>query len=355
MLKKEDITFRDFILQINNWIKYLRSKWLVISAFSLLAAVAGFTWAYTRKPTYTANYTFVLSSESRSGGGLAALAGQLGYDVGGSSNDIFVGDNILELFKSNRIIKGALFRHMPDSSKAFANVFIENNGIEKDWRKIPGLEKAFPFPDDINKVTPLQDSLLEVLHSIVITKFVNIDKPNKKLSIYQLSVTSGNQSISYFLGKFILEEASTFYIETKTKLARLNLNMLQNEADSIRTILGTSIENTAQAIDEAYNLNPAYQVQRSGAQKSQVKVSVLSTAYAEIIRNLELAKITLQKETPLYQVIDEPGKLLQKNKVSKLITAISWGFVTALFVIIYLIVKRAFNIPQQNGSGKLYS
>ena len=45
--------------------------------------------------------------------------------------------------------------------------------------------------------------------------------------------------------------------------------MLQNEADSLRRVLGGAITSAGSQTDHTFNLNPAYQVQRSGAQQSQ--------------------------------------------------------------------------------------
>ena len=82
--------------------------------------------------------------------------------------------------------------------------------------------------------------------------------------------------------------------------------MLQNEADSLRRVLGGAITSAGSQTDLTFNLNPAYQVQRAGAQQSQASAAALGQAYGQVLQNLEIAKITLQRETPLYQIIDEP-------------------------------------------------
>jgi len=54
---------------------------------------------------------------------LASLAGQFGLDIGSTNDDLFSGDNIEELFLSRRIVKGALFKAIPDSSISLINLF----------------------------------------------------------------------------------------------------------------------------------------------------------------------------------------------------------------------------------------
>jgi uncharacterized protein involved in exopolysaccharide biosynthesis len=116
--------------------------------------------------------------------------------------------------------------------------------------------------------------------------------------------------------------------------------MLQHEADSLRNLLGIAITATASQADLTFNLNPAYQVQRSGSQKSQIQATVLGTAYGEVVKNLELAKITLQKQTPLYQVIDEPSLPLKMETKSKLIFLLAGGFFAGILICTILIIRK---------------
>ena len=119
--------------------------------------------------------------------------------------------------------------------------------------------------------------------------------------------------------------------------------MLQHEADSLRNLLGGAITSAAAQTDVTFNLNPAYQVQRSSSQKDQVQATILAAAYGEVVKNLELAKIALQKETPLYQILDEPQLPLVMEKPSKLICLILGGFLGGFLICAFLIVKRIFS------------
>ena len=140
-----------------------------------------------------------------------------------------------------------------------------------------------------------------------------------------------------------MDETANFYINTKTSIAKSNLSMLQKEADSLRRLIGGSITSNASEVDRTFNLNPALQVQRTNIQKGQVNTTVLSTAYSEVVKNLELAKINLQKETPLYQIIDVPEiplKAIRTSKIKIIAVALSISFfVTSLFLYLNFIVN----------------
>jgi uncharacterized protein involved in exopolysaccharide biosynthesis len=116
--------------------------------------------------------------------------------------------------------------------------------------------------------------------------------------------------------------------------------MLQKEADSLRNVLGSAITSAGSQTDLTFNLNPAYQVQRSGALQSQASATALGQAYGEVLRNLEIAKITLEKETPLYQIIDEPTLPLERRKIRKLYALIIGGFLGGILGCGFLVARR---------------
>ena len=83
-------------------------------------------------------------------------------------------------------------------------------------------------------------------------------------------------------------------------------------------------------------------MQRSGAQQSQARAAALGQAYGQVLQSLEIAKITLQKETPLYQIIDEPTLPLNMEKPGKLIYLLIGGIIGGILICGFLILKKLF-------------
>jgi hypothetical protein len=336
----DEISLKELIIKIGEWARYLLSKWLIIAIFGVIGAIGGLLYAIYKQPTYTGTLTFVLSNGSKAGGSLAGLAGQFGLDIGGGGSDgAFEGENIIELLKSRRIVKGALFKEVPEEKKMLINVIGESAGFFNSWSKSARLKQIIPFPKDIERITPLQDSLVGVLHSFILKKYFKISKPDKKLSFYEASTTSPFEVISIYLTKGVVSEAAKMYIDTKTKTAKDNLAMLQHEADSLRARLSGTIYSAASTVDATFNLNQALQVQRAPIQQGQIQAQLLGAAYGEVIKNLEIAKIALLRETPLYQVIDEPAVPLISRKLGKIKTVIVVG-VVAIFVSVCVLSAR---------------
>lgn len=342
---RNGVSLKDAMLEIRYWFSYFLSKWVVILLLVIVSGTLSLLNTLNKKPTYTGTLTFVLANNSSSNNGLASIAGQFGIDVGGSGgNSAFEGDNMIELLKSHRIIKGALLKTLSGEKKNLANIIGEELGFFENWRRKEALKAQLPFPENGEKITPIQDSLLNIMHVFLLNNSIKLSKRDKKLSFYDASVTSTTEIISGYLVQNIVNEAAKMYIETKTKIARENLSMLQREADSLRTKLSGTIYASANHIDQTFNLNPALQIQRAPIQQNQLQAQVLGAAYGEVIKNLEIAKITLQKETPLFQIIDEPTFPLIRNKASK-VKALAIGVAIGFFLAICsLMVSRIFRL-----------
>ena len=339
----EDIYFKAFVAKQKARLTYLKSKALPILICCAIGAGVGAAIASFTKPKYNAELSFVLSTDSKSSG-FSGIASQFGLDLGGSSaNDVFSGDNILTLFKSERMIKSVLFKKPENQKEILANIIAREWNWDIKWQKKERTAKAFPFPDKYDKTTPVQDSLLQEIHDQIVEKCLTVSRTDKKLNVYVLKTTSTNEAFACALTKNLMDETAQFYIETKTSSAKRNLQMLQKEADSLRYLLGRSLTTTASSLDNTFNLNSALQVERVVTQKSQANSGVIGAAYGEVVKNLEIAKITLLRETPLYQIIDSPSTPLKQQLPSALLYAVIGSLIFAFVCMITLLILQPNN------------
>ena len=103
--EEKEVSLKDLINRLIDWIKYLFSKWLIIGIVAAVGAGLGVLYAYMAKPVYSASVSFVLSNKSASGGGLMGLASQFGFDFGSNGTDVFSGDNIISLMRSRKMYR----------------------------------------------------------------------------------------------------------------------------------------------------------------------------------------------------------------------------------------------------------
>lgn len=349
----DETSIKEMLLQIIGWYKYLLSKWVIILILGLLGGLAGFAYAYFQKPIYTAMTTFVLE-DGEKGGGLgqyAGLASMVGLDLGGGGGGIFQGDNILELYRSRKMIEKTLLTEVESENGKCLLIdrYIEFNQLRKKWAKSPALS-AIQFKSNslsLNKkpkLSRLQDSLLGVVVESISKNHLVVSKPDKRLSIIRAEVKSPDEFFAKAFNDEIVRNVNDFYIQTKTKKSLDNVKILQQKTDSVRAVMNGAIYTAAIVSDETPNLNPTRQVQRAAPiQKSQFAAETNKAIVTELVKNLEMSKISLRKETPLIQVIDQPVFPLKQEKVSKLkylvVGGVLAGFLGCLFLIIRKLLK----------------
>jgi uncharacterized protein involved in exopolysaccharide biosynthesis len=295
-----------------NILSYLLKKWYFLVLAVIAGGVIGYMKARKVKPVYTADISFVLSTDQKDRNNFAGLASQLGFDgISSSPDNIFAGDNIIELFKSRKLIRAALLSVADSASNQTLINYIAQHQYGDLYKKMG------PFNQKPGTYSLGQKKLLRKI-SLEASKSFKVFKKDKKLVFYLISTSSIDPKIAVSLSRLMLDQTSRYFIETKTKVAVSSVALLQHEADSIASVLSNIYSSTAAMNDRTYNLNPSITVQRAGSQFNQARVAAFAAAYTEVMRNLEIAKINLQKETPLYRIIDEPELPLLPVRVSTL-------------------------------------
>lgn len=342
-INNDEISLKELLLKLKEWYSHLLSKWKTILIAGLLGGLLGVTYAYFRKPIYTAETTFVLE-EGESSGGLGAYAGlasMVGLDLGSGIGGIFKGDNILELYKSRRMIEETLLSEgiFDGKKQLLIDRYIEFNKLREGWAKKPALANL-AFTQNPNKHTRLQDSVIGKIVETLNKSLLEVTKPDKKLSIISVKVKSEDELFSKSFTDNIVKKVNQFYVDTKTKKSTENISILQKQADSVKNVLNNSLGGVAAAIDANPNTNPAFQRLRVNSQRKQVDVQASGAIYEEIVKNLEMAKITLRNEKPLIQVIDEPILPLKKDTLSKLSSFIIGYILSTILISIFLLFNR---------------
>jgi len=346
-IQNEEVTVKDLIVSFQNWLRFLSSKWLVFLIIGLLGGFLGFVYSYLRAPLYIARTSFVLEG-GESKGGLARYAGMAamaGIDLSGGTNGLFQGDNIIELYKSRSMIKEALLsKTHPDSDELLIERYINFNEIRNDWRNRPALleldfKKSQAELD--SQSLRLQDSLISKFYRAIDKNVLSVDKPDKKLSIIEVEVTSSDEIFSKAFNEALVRVVSDFYIQTKTKRSTDNIQILQHKVDSVRTVMSGAIYSAVSISDATPNLNPTRQVQRvAPAQEAQFSAEANKAMLGQLLQNLELAKMTLLQEQPLIQLVDEPVFPLEKDTVGKIEGIFIGGFLSVLLTALFLIVRK---------------
>jgi hypothetical protein len=341
----DEISLRDMILKIKDWYNYIRSKWIIIFLAGLIGSALGLSYSFIKKPIYTATVSFALEDEKAGGGlgGALGLTSSFGLDVGGSGGGMFTSSNLTELFKSRTMVEASLLSPVVVDGKtiSLAEMYIQNNKWRDSWNDNPKYKNIKFLPEqDRKNFTRAQDSILGTIYNSLSKGALNVAQKDKKVSIITIDVSSTNELFSKFFCEALTKQVGKFYIETKSKKARINMSILERQVDSIRGELNGAITGVAVANDNTFNLNPALNVRRAPSARRQVDVQANTAILTELVKQSELAKVALRKETPLIQVIDKPILPLAKEKFGKLKGLVVGGFLFGFFAFLYLIVKK---------------
>ncbi|OHT44646.1 GumC domain-containing protein [Flavobacterium tructae] len=348
-IDNDEVSLKEFIQQIKEWYYYLLSKWKIILLVVTFGAIVGLSYSLIKKTIYTATLSFALEDEKSGSGGLGGalgLASSLGLDLGGGGGSIFAGANLTELFKSRSMVEKTLLSPVTVNGKviSLAEMYIQNNEWKKAWKDKPKLASIKFLPNANRKMfTRIQDSILGVMYEKLSQSGLSVIQKDKKISIININVSSTNEFFAKSFCESLARQVSKFYVDTKSKKAKMNMEVLQKQVDSIRGQLNGSITRVAVANDNTFNLNPALIVRKTPVARSQVDVQANTAILTELVKQSELAKVTLRKETPLIQVIDRPILPLSQERFGKARGILTGGFLAGILIVLILIVKRILN------------
>jgi hypothetical protein len=310
-----------------------------------------------------ARVNFVIEENKQNAGGLfSALAGQVGMDLSTLSgmSGILAGDNVLELLKSPTLLKKVLITPYPgDSIHNLDSKYAEVYGKLETYEKLIGGNFYHPVskivgdknhPDSSiatqSGATPpisslrseqegkgksrVKDSLLTSIATQIIEEELSVYKPDRKLSVFRLDLTTRDELLSQIIATKLLDQAANLYIETKTKRLKLNVDRLQKKSDSIGALLNYRTE--ASANKDIINQNPSYVSTEVDVEISNREKGMLSIIYGDVNKSLDITRTALIQETPTIEIIDTPDLPLKKTEVK-------WYVASTLGLIIGLLLS----------------
>jgi uncharacterized protein involved in exopolysaccharide biosynthesis len=340
-MEQTEVSIKDTLRSLKKTFNYLLSKWYLFLIIGALGGAAGIAYATFEKAKYESRLTFSLEE---SGGGLSgalSLAAEFGINIGGSGTDIFAGDNIMTILTSRRIIEEVFLSADTIDGKAatLADWFMIYNKL--DYSKKEKIGKiSFPINIDRVNFSYHQDSILFTFYENAIKKNLRVQRPDKRLNYYEITYVSPNERFSKVFTEKLIDAATKFYIELKSKRSRETLDILTERAQSMRGGVRSAIQKQASIKDA--NINPAFSGTNATVQQQQVDATAYGKAYEELFKTLELARYQYLKNIPLLQIIDAPKYPMKKIKNGRMKSGIIGGILSGIFLLLLLSVIRVW-------------
>ncbi|MFZ9718851.1 MAG: hypothetical protein ACO3BD_05800, partial [Chitinophagaceae bacterium] len=260
MQASNHLQVEDLLAGLRDFGRYLLSRYRLFLVAILTASLIGLGWGVLQPARYAGVTTFILE-EKGSGGGLEGLASQFGLDIGnifGGGSGILSGDNILDIMRSKQIVYSVLLTKV-DFAKGKDTITLADHYLD-----VMGWRKKYPELQDL-----------------------------------------------YFYKSASQPTSLRFYINVKTGTSQANVSRLQARADSLSRILN---QRTYQAAGmQILDANAAFRSYSVPAELSGREKMLVFELYAEVIKNLEMARIVLLNQTPVLQVLDRPAYPLKKD------------------------------------------
>jgi hypothetical protein len=214
--------------------------------------------------------------------------------------------------------------------------------LRKKWKETSNSIENISFtvnttPDSLSFT---QDSLMGTFYKQIVSQGLSIDNIAKSTSIIGVTYKSSDELFAKYFTEALVNNVSSFYIQTKTKRSAANVAILQNRLDSVQVAYNQALYSTAISADE--NINPARAVVGVPRIKSQANAQILGAEYGELVKNLEVAKMSLLQETPLIQIIDKPILPLKSENLGKLKAIILGIIIGGILTMLGLIIGKFY-------------
>jgi len=303
-LLQQEASVDTILAFIKQLLRLLAQNLRNILIFALVGGLIGLAVGLLKPPKRSAEV--ILAAEEEGASGFEGLMAQFGLDAGGSNpGGVFQGESLVKVFLTRNMIERALLStvELAGDSVILANYLFPKTKLAKKR-----VFKEIQFSHDRTQHNALTDSALYELQKLARSKMLSVTKPDKRQGIIHVKATHRDPMVALRLSETLVETVSDFYVETLTKKARFNLEVLQAEADSVQRLLNSNLSESA--IESDLNVNPIRQTLRINQNRKLIDLQVSVALYGEVVKNLKLAEIQLRKQTPLIQVIDRPHQPL---------------------------------------------
>jgi hypothetical protein len=187
------------------------------------------------------------------------------------------------------------------------------------------------------KFSRAQDSLIKAV-SLNISEIVTIAKKDKKASFIDIIVKDQSELFAFWMNKLLVEEATQLYIELKVGKMQRSVKLLQGKVDSVQRVLTGTMSSAATGLDQSMGL--VSNAPRVGTAKKQMEAEMLGTLFGELTKNLEITKLTLEREEPNIQIVDEPTMPLEKFGKGRVKFGVIGGFLLGFISLGWLFLIR---------------
>lgn len=296
---------------IKEVVRHVLSYWYLLLIFIGLALLFAFikkkptTYSYVAELTFTINQLSIQSGEESN---FASLITDFGIGNTGSSKDNSA-NRLIELSKSDAVLSKVLFRVYPIGGDTnylanhFINIYDENINDSTFF-------EHYVSPDSLTRgESAVLKSIINRIRS------QNVMFTISPAQIFTMTTQSTNEEFSKVLAEAYYSALSELYTKGAVAKAQSTYEFAEQRLEEATNKLLSAERELANWQDRNLNL-----VKRS-AYLTEIDltrtVEIYNGVYAETLKSFEAAKINLENQRPVFQMIDPPRYPLQRVVLTK--------------------------------------
>ena len=314
----------------------------------ILFAVMGMITALISPTKYTASSTFVPQlSEGRTNsslGGLASLAGINLSAIMGTQPQEIPPSLYPQIAESIPYRMALLEAKVGSNDTSFRNYILDQNGgvailplLKKYTIGLPGL--LFNKKTDNNEFS--DSTLFQVTEEgkdlfTFVAQVLSIEVDEQE-GLVSISVELADRMVAAQLAQAATDLLQSNIIAFKSQSARNNLYFIERQYESKRQEFEEVQDSIAIFKDQ--NLNITSSLYQNQLSRLESQFTVISSVFQELAGQVEQAKIQVNKDTPIFTIIEPVSVPLERSKPKRTIMVIIWTFLGGVFSVGWVLVK----------------
>ena len=316
--------------------KLIQSRKLILYS-SLIFSLIGLLVAFLSPIKYSSNTVFIPQNQEVSSSSLSGVASLVGINLGGGSYGteipLSMYPQILESVKFKRLLLDKVIDEKNDFT--LKNFIMDYYSIKKDDEE--GSSELV--------MTKLEEECFEILSDEILS--VSVNQKDGFVSIdAKLSVADYSARVA----KFSREILQKIIIENRIESARQNLIFSESQ-----------LIEKKQEFDEIYsklaffsdsNLNTVNSFVLNEKNKLESEFEIISAVVEEISKQVEQAKLQLNKDTPVFSTIKEAIIPTKRSSPKRTQIVLVFGFVGFIFSCSFILIneplKEIFSVLKNN-------
>lgn len=349
------------------WRALLKYKFVIVIT-ALLFAILGALYSLTLNNEYEASVKMVPeSADSKSGaggglGGLSSLAGLAGINIGGATGTDAIQPamypNIVESIpflqelinakiynpkiKKWQVLKEYLKEHQSNAPiKLYDSEKLEEERAKKQLSDTDLKDLNIPSspgqPIDFINIDLKEAHILNKLKSYI---KVEVDKKTMFLTI---TCTLQNPVIAANLTSLVQNQLTRYIVNYRTEKVRKEMIFLTSRQDEARKRYDQALFTFSNYKDQ--NRNRFLNVAKTQEKKLQYEVDLAFNLYSSLTTQLSEAQIRVQKETPIFKVLEPARVPLSRTSPKRSLITIGAMFI-GIFVSLLIVFFKSVNLKE---------